>query len=374
MMRGLAFGVGAALLLAATACGGKQETAAAAEAGEAPTVTLGANDIATAITVRLVAGVPISGPLTPKVSVTVGAPLAEQLVEMLVNEGDVVRQGQPIARFRDDVLRSASLSAQAEVATARTQLRVAEAESTRANALFAEGAISQRDRDNAYLGMESARSRQALVTSQAAGAADRLETATVKAPVSGVVSARHAQAGDRVDFGKPVLDIVNTSVLQLEASVEARWLAELRVGRPVKLTVTGLDGEITGRIGRINPVADPATRQVRVYVEVPNSNGRLVGGLYVSGYAVTREVPNAVAVPKAAIRTEGTEGKPVVYVVTGGRIARREVQPGIEDAGGQLVEVTGVSAGDSVVVGPVDGLTEGMRVEAGASARAPGSR
>lgn len=352
------------MLAAVAACGGKQnEHAGQAVAEEsAPAVMLGASDLAIATSTTLRAGVALSGPLAAKQTVVLGAPLAEQVAEMYVDEGQSVRQGQPVAKFRDDVLRAAAASSAAELATARTNVSVAAAESTRAVALFAEGAIAQRDRDNALLGLETARSRFALAQSQATSASDKLETATLRSPITGVVSSRVAQAGDRVDFGKPVMTIVNNSVLQLEASVEARWLSDLAVGRPVRLVVTGIQDSIAGRIARINPIADAATRQVRIYVEVPN-RGNLVSGLYASGYAVAREVRDAVAVPRTAIRTEGTSQESVVYVVRAGKIARRVVHTGIEDATRGLVQVSGVSAGDSVVVGPVEGLGEGTRVE-----------
>jgi multidrug efflux pump subunit AcrA (membrane-fusion protein) len=152
--------------------------------------------------------------------------------------------------------------------------------------------------------------------------------------------------------------------------VESRWLPDLRIGRPVSLVVTGMEHDtVMGHIARINPVADPATRQVRVYVEVANPGNRLVGGLYVSGFAVTREVKDVVAVPRSAIRSEGTPLENVVYVVASGRIARRVVRPGVEDAHSGLVQVDGINAGESVVVGPVDGLAEGTRVETSTPAR-----
>jgi RND family efflux transporter MFP subunit len=351
------------------ACGGKKDTANAASASTVAVATLGASDLVPATRTNLVEGVPLSGPLAPKVSVVIGAPIAEQLVEMFVNEGDAVRQGQPIARFRDDVLRANALSARADLQTATTQVRVAAAESTRAETLFAEGAIARRDHDNTLLALESMRSRAALSASQAAASDDRLETATVKSPVAGVVSLRSAQAGDRVDFGKPIMTIVNNTVLQLEASVEARWLSELRIGRPVALTVASMPDTIIGRISRINPTADPATRQVRIYVDIPNP-GALVGGLYASGRALVREARNAVAVPRTAVRREGTNGEPVVYVVVSGVIARRPVTLGIEDTDRGLVQITkGVEAGEQVIVGPVDGLADGMRVDVGQKAR-----
>jgi RND family efflux transporter MFP subunit len=361
--------VSALAVIAACKKDDKAGEAVAAETA-APAATLGASDIATASRVTLRAGASLSGPLTAKVSVVLGAPIAEQIAEMFVNEGDAVRQGQPVARFRDDVLRSAAASARADLASTRSLVNVAIADSVRAVALFAEGAIAKRDHDNYLSQLESARARFALAESQAASAADRLETATLKAPVSGVVSERNAQAGDRVDFGKPVMTIVNNSTLQLEAAVESRWLGDLRVGRPVALTVSGTADTILGRVSRINPTADPATRQVRIYVDIPNTGNRLVGGLYVAGRVILDEKKDAVAVPRAALRYEGTDRAAVVYVVASGRVARRAVTVGIEDSDRGMFEIlTGVSAGESVIVGPVDGIADGMRVDvAGAAA------
>ena len=333
--------------------------------GRGHAVTLGAADIARAERATVTSGVPLSGPLAPKVSVTVGAPVAEQIVEMFVDEGSAVRREQPIARFRDDVLRASAASARAEVATTRMAVAIAVAESTRAAALFREGAIARRDHDNALLATESARARFALAEAQAASADDRLETATLKAPVSGVVSELHAQAGDRVDFGKPVISIVDNRVLELEASVEAQWLRELRIGRLVRLTLSQGGGDtIMGRIARINPSADPATRQVRIYVDVPNGAGRLVGGLFVSGRAEVAQARDVVTVPAAAVRREGERQETVVYVVARQIVARRPVTVGLRDAERGLVEIRrGLEPGEVVIVGPVENLADGMRVE-----------
>lgn len=356
--------VAAVLAMSVAACGGKSEGEAQAEA--TPQVaTLGAADIGVATTATLRAGVPLSGSLEPRVNMTLGAPIAEQIAEMFVDEGTALRQGQPIARFRDEVLRATANSARADVATQRMQVSISVAESTRSEALFREGAIASRDRDNSVLALDAARGRLALAEAQAAGADDRLATATLRAPASGVISRRYAQAGDRVDFGKPVVDLVDTRTLQLAASVEAQWLSELRVGRPVVLTVGQLAGDsVTGHISRINPIADPATRQVRIYVDVPNSSRRLVGGLFVSGRVLVHEARDAVAVPRVAVRYEGEARVPTVWVVDGGKAVKRRVVVGIADEERALVQITsGVAAGDTVIVGPVDGLAEGATVD-----------
>ena len=360
-----------AAAVSAAGCGAKQAgrgAAAEAVAQAAPnTATLNPNDVAVARRQTLRSGIPLNGALEPKVKVTVGAPLAEQLLEVYVNEGDRVQQGQPLARFRDQVLQAAAEYARADVQSQRMNVRVAEAESARAVALFGEGAIAQRDRDNALAALEAARARLSLSESQAANSEDRLKTATLTAPAAGVISKRYAQAGDRVDNGKPVFELVDTRVLQLSASVPTEWLPELRVGRAVSLTIAQLDSShVSGQIARINPTADPANRQIQIYVDVPNTGERLVGGLFASGRVVTREVRDAVAVPREAVRYEGERRIPYLYAVSNGKIARRQVAVGVADDDLSLVEITsGVAPGETVIVGPIEGLADGTPVEIG---------
>lgn len=360
------YGIPMAAVLAAvlsTGCGGKGADAAQAEGAGA--ITIGAADVATAARADVQSGVPVSGPLEPKVNMTVGAPLAEQIVETFVEEGQRVAQGQPLVRFKDEVVRAGANSARADVATQRMQVSIAVAESTRAENLLREGAIAPRDRDNALLGLNAARARLALSESQLASAEDRLATSTLRAPAAGVVSKRYAQAGDRVDMGKPVMDIVDTRVLQLTASVPVEYVGDLRIGRTVTLRAAQLDStRLTGRISRINPTADEATRQVRVYVDIPNGAGRLVGGMFVSGRVLLRSAQGAVTVPRTALRVEGDAGTPVVYAIAGGKVQRRTVGVGVRDEEQGLVQITsGVQAGDLVVVGPVEGLADGVPAE-----------
>jgi multidrug efflux pump subunit AcrA (membrane-fusion protein) len=122
-----------AAALGAAGCGAKSANGASAGtvADQSNTATLNAADIAVARLQTLRAGIPLSGALEAKVKITVGAPLAEQLLEVYVNEGDRVRQGQPLARFKDQVLQAAAAYARADVQSQRMAVRVAEAESAR---------------------------------------------------------------------------------------------------------------------------------------------------------------------------------------------------------------------------------------------------
>ena len=133
------------------------------------------------------------------------------------------------------------------------------------------------------------------------------------------------------------------------------------MGSPVVLAVSGAtNAGLSGRVSRVNATVDPATRQVKVYVTVPNADHRFVGGLFASGRIVLREVKGAVAVPQSAIRRD--EGSKVyVLVVDGGRIGRREITTGATDEQASLVEVTrGSRAEKRSIVGPAEGLEPGQ--------------
>ena len=364
VMTRFAFPMVVALAAALATSGCRAKAAGAGASALQQKITVGGSDVATAVRTRLQSGVPVSGSLEPKVNMTVGAPMAEQIVETYVEEGQRVEQGQPLVRFKDEVVRATANSARADVATQRMQVTIAVAESTRADNLLREGAIAPRDRDNTVLALNAARGRLALSEATLASAEDRLTTSTLRAPAAGVVSKRYLQAGDRVDMGKPVVDIVDTRVLQLTASVPVEYVASLAVGRAVTLRAAQLDSTpITGRISRINPTADEATRQVRIYVDIPNGAGRLMGGIFVSGRVLLREA-EGVALPRTAVRYEGDARTPVVYVVAGGTVHRRTVGVGVADEERGLTQITsGVQVGDLVVTGPVEGLSDGVPAE-----------
>ena len=126
-----------------------------------------------------------------------------------------------------------------------------------------------------------------------------------------------------------------------------------------------------GRVARVSPSVDPASRSVTVYVQVPNADGALRAGTFVSGRIVSRVVNDALVVPAAALR-EGKEGAPpFVYRVNGGKIEVAKVTLGLSDDAQGLVQVVdGLQAADKVVVGNVGMLGEGMQVRmAGAGRR-----
>jgi membrane fusion protein (multidrug efflux system) len=343
--------VGAALVvLAALRHGSLGEAAVRAEADTARvTAVLGSSDVTTAARFDLIAGVPVSGTLDPAVDVRIASPIPEVVEQVLVREGDPVRQGQVLARFRANVLEPSALSAEA-------QRRKAASDYERMQSLFKEGAVSQQDVESAEVSLRAAEANEAQ-------AKKKLDEATVRAPIGGVISQRAVDSGDRVKDGDLLFRLVNTSELEFAATVPSEYSAQVRVGAPVMLAVTGAaDAGLVGRVSRINATVDAATRQVKLYVTLPNHRGRLVGGLFASGRIVLREAKGAVAVPLAAVRTDA-DGKTYVLVVDAGHIARRDVTLGATDEQQSLVEITaGIGGGETVVVGAANGLQIGEPV------------
>jgi RND family efflux transporter MFP subunit len=167
------------------------------------------------------------------------------------------------------------------------------------------------------------------------------------------------QSGTRVGAGDPMFVVSNTSELEFEASVPSEYVRLVRPGSLVHLDVAGFEtGAIQGRVARVNSQADAATRQVKVYVNVPNHAGRLVGGLFATGSVVTQEARRVLAVPNVAIRHDGDTA--FVWVLASGQLQKKTVRTGLRDERRDLIEVlNGLAEGDQVITGPVDGFTPG---------------
>jgi RND family efflux transporter MFP subunit len=177
--------------------------------------------------------------------------------------------------------------------------------------------------------------------------------------------------GDVVSIGAPLFTIIDPSSLRLEASVPSAAVAELRVGARVRFTIGGYDRPFEGRIERINPQADPTTRQVPIYVSIPNVEGRLVAGLFAEGRVATQSEEGLVA-PSNAVNVEGSGAW--VLRAANGKAERVPVSVGLRDPRTERVIVTsGLSEGDLLLRGAAQAITPGTPVRVTAPAAAGGA-
>jgi RND family efflux transporter MFP subunit len=367
-MRETMIGVGKLLVAIALAAGIAGLSGCArdkAESKNSPTeaqVLVSASDVARAETRRLESGVTFTGELTPSEIVQVNARFDGDLESVKVREGERVQQGTPLAVYRPRDINDQLRTAEAGLLSAQAALLAAQNGERRAQRLLEAGAAAPSD-------LEVAQAQRAAAEAQVQAAeayrntaqenADRLD---VPSPITGWVSKVYRHGGDRTLAGDPIAQVIDTRILELSATVPAEALGRVQPGSSIHFRVDGFPGEVfTGEVSRLGPTTEPGTRQVRIYMRLPNPDGRLVGGLFASGRVVDSVREQATAAPVAALRTEGTAS--VVYRLAQGRAKRIPVTIGLIDEDAGAVELIGdVSPGDSLLTGMLPGLRDGARV------------
>jgi membrane fusion protein, multidrug efflux system len=358
---------------ASTACGdGKEDQAQAAQgpnggggpggpggAGR-PSVSLASEDVATAQRAPIEESVPLTGDLRPIETIDVRARIEGDLTGVYVREGAHVRQGQLLAQFEAADQESARQSAIASRIAAQSALSTAQWNLDQGRELLKAGAVPERDVRAAEQAVAAARAQVAAAESQVRAASTESRDTRVLAPTTGVLERRFVESGEHVARGAQLFTLVRTDALELAATIPARYASNVRTGQLARFNADGRT--IEGRVVRVSPTIDPATRSITVYVQVANPSGTLKGGTFVSGRVVGRSIPQALVIPGAAIR-QSQSGSPYVYTIEGETVAQKEVQIGIVDDATGIVEITsGLEEGDRVIVGNVGTLGRGMQV------------
>ena len=356
----------AAAALALAAC--NRGDAASADSAAAPqAVTVGAENVALVASDTLATGPAVSGTLAAEQQAQVRAEASGTVLRVNAEAGQRVPRGALLAQIEQQATGDVVASARAGVAAAQSTFELAEREVQRSETLFAAGAVAERDVETARRALDAARSQVANARAQLASAQQQFSGTRVTAPFAGIVSERAVNAGDVVTPGAPMFTIVDPGTMRYEASVPAAEIGQVRVGAPVRFTVSGYpDRTFEGRVTRVNPVADPTTRQVRILVSVPNEGGTLVGGLFAEGRVASERRPALVA-PLSALDERGVT--PVVYRLKGGAVERVSVEVLLRDAQTERVGLQGaLAAGDTLLTGAAQGITPGTPVRVGAAA------
>lgn len=363
----------AALLLfplALAACGGDAEAGAGEAAAEQPTdqapIVLSEGDVAVVTTSSVGTGVVVTGPLEPWRIVEVRAQVPGVVSDLRADRGDAVGQGTTLARIEAEGIRGAAASARAQVAAAEANVALANRQLESARRLHQAGAMSDIEFQQAQTAYQAAQAQLSAAQAGALGAVESASRANVTSPISGEVSARMVSQGEAVNPGQPLFTVVNTSQLELKGSVPVNLAARIRAGMPVEFIIDAYPGRaFSGSVARVEPTADPSTRQVGVYVRLNNPGRAIVGGVFAVGRILTGEQATTVVVPISALR--GGENDPHVYAIREGRAVRVSVTPGARNEAGGMVEIaSGLDAGETVIVVPGE-IRDGAEVRIPAS-------
>ena len=344
----------------------KQEEAASTSAPAAAVLELAAADVFVLRPLELTRTLTVSGGLKAVNSAVVKAKVAAEIKSLTVREGDSVKAGQVIGQLDTTEYDLRLRQAEQTAASARAQLDIAKRALENNRALVAQGFISP-------TGLETSVSNEAAAqaTWQSAAAATELARksradSVLLAPISGVVSQRMAQPGERVGVDVKIVEVVDLSRIELEAAVAPEDVGGVQVGQVARLSIDGLAEPATATVARINPSTQSGTRAVLVYLALAPRPG-LRQGLFARG-TIELARKSALAVPVAAVRID--QAQPYVLAVQNGKVALRSVGLGLRGEAtidgriDSVVELaSGAQAGDTVLRGTAGAVRDGTAVK-----------
>ena len=332
---------------------------------DAQHIEIARTDITVIEAQRLQQGLPVSGTLRAVQSAVVKARVAGELMDLHVREGDSVQAGQVLARIDPTEFQRRLRQAEEQAEAARAQIDIAQRQFDNNRALVDQGFISKTALDTSLATLQSAQATFRAAQAGADVARKSLDDSVLRAPFSGVVSARVAQPGERVAIDARVVELVNLASLELEATLSAADSVGVRVGQTARLQIEGRTQNVDARVQRINPSAQVGSRSVLVYLQLQGEPG-LRQGLFAQGVIGT-EVREVLAVPLSSVRTDRSQ--PYVQVIDNQHVAHRTVQLGLRGSrvdqplAETWVEVSGIEPGVQVLAGSLGGLRPGLAVQ-----------
>jgi RND family efflux transporter MFP subunit len=332
-----------------------------------------------------------SGYVTARRRATVSSKVTGKVLEVFIEEGKSVKKGQVLARLDDSQLRAAMAVAQAQLATARhaaaedeARLKEAERQYNRLSQLVQEKVVGRAEVDTAQSAVESLTARIALARqqvevaqSQVAALEVDLADMQVRAPFDGVAISKDAQPGEMISpisagggFTRTgICTIVDMTSLEIEVDVSESYINRVKPNQPVEAILDAYpDWRIPAHVITTVPTADRQKATVRVRIGFEELEPRILPDMGVKvSFFNERQPENAAApskprllAPKSAVRTDGNQS--IVFVVRDERAERRAVTVGATE-GDQVEIVSGVNAGERIVVDGVATLSDGARVK-----------
>lgn len=352
----------------------KTQQAALAEQtarGAQTVVELAAADVLTVQTVELTRGLPVSGTLRAVNSAFVKARVPGELQGLNVREGDALKAGQVIARIDPAEYEARLRQAELQADAARAQIDIAQRQYDNNKALVNQGFISKTALDTSQASLNGARASYEAAVAAADVARKALTDSVLRAPISGYVSQRLAQPGERLAVDTKIVEVVDLSRMEIEAAMSAADSVGVRVGQQAQLRVEGYTDPIPARVARINPSTQAGSRSVLVYLQLKTVPG-LRQGLFVEGTLGT-EKAKTLALPLLSVRTD--KPAPYVQVIDGEQVRHVSVSLGArgQAAGEDVVAVSGLAEGARALAGTVGPLREGTLVRYTSGRPAPAS-
>jgi len=355
------------LALALAGCNKGPANAGAAGANAQP-LLISAEDVHTVRNASLASGPSITGSIQPERRADLRAEVPGIVMQVLKENGDAVRRGDLLVRIDDTAIRDALASAEAASRAAVQAHEQAVRQYERMKTLRASGMASAQALDDAEVRRNNLQSDAESAKSRAVLARQQLTRTEVRAPFDGIVSDRKVSAGDTAQVGKELAKVIDPSSMRFEAMISADHVGEVQAGQAVHFRVNGYgDQEFAGKVRRVNPSANPTTRQVELLVDFVGEKQPKLAGLYAEGRLETA-TRSGITLPASAVVRDGERAS--AFRVQGAKLQKVAISVGERDARtGEYVVKSGLAEGDQVIRHPSALLKDGQPVQASAPAK-----
>lgn len=291
--------------------------------------------------------IPAIGSIRSDEHVQIAPEVAGRIAEIRFQEGEPVKEGEVLVRL-DDAL------AQAEVADAEARFNLAKANFDRADTLSKSRNIAERAYDEAKANFETSRAAVEL-------ARVRLAKHTIRAPFSGIVGIRPLSVGAYVSIGASLVNLEKIDVLKVDFKVPEIYLADVRVGQAVEVSVDALPGRtFPGEIYAVDPLVDVNGRALQVRARLKNPDHILRPGLFARIVVKGQREREVVLVPESAVVPRG--GETFIYRIQEGKAVESKVTLG-QRRQGEVEIVDGLAAGATIVTAGHQRLRNGSVVD-----------
>jgi membrane fusion protein, multidrug efflux system len=330
--------------------------------GGAP-LLIAAEDTITLHPSALTAGPLITGSVQPERRADLRAEVSAMVLKVMRENGDVVHRGDVLVQLDDTSIRDALTSAEAAGRTAGMTLEQATRQLERQQTLRRSGMTTAQSLEDAEARRNNALSDFEAAKARIVSARQQLTRTLVRAPFDGIVSDRKVSAGDTAQQGKELIKVIDPASLRFEGVVSADQIGVVRAGQPVSFRVNGYgDQDFAGRVRRVNPAANTATRQVEVLVDFAGPAQPRLAGLYAEG-RVDAETRMELTLPASAVVRESD--KTFAWLIKEGKVRKSPITLGARNPRtGDYALANGAAEGDQVLRQPSALIKDGQAVQA----------
>ena len=304
----------------------------------------------------------LSGSIESQTTAAVSAKIAGRIAEVLVQDGQTVKAGDPLVTLEAVELANGARQAGDALRKAQISYDLANSDYNRYDTLYTKGAISAQQLENAAAKLKMAEADLSSAAANHSSANQQLGYSVITAPVDGMIANRSATIGQVVSPGAPLVTVQDIRSVYAVINVEQKSLAALKEGQTASVVVDAYPGKsFTGTVETINPEASSASRMFRTKIKIANSDSQLRPGMFAAVELQTGEKQAVLTVPQAAVVQK--QGQYYVFVIQNNKAVRKQIEVGAL-TGSQIEVKSGLADGELIIATSANRLKDGDAVRA----------